>query len=161
MRQFVHSFGVDVAAAVRSSLAYVGLRSGWYRRCDTLACRAYGYANSGYPSATVHWYALVAAGRAHAGDRCPPVGAFVYWATGSVAGHVALVVANDGSCRPDGITLVSNDVDDAAHRTRGGVYLVTLADIENGWMRPPGYRGWTDPICAGARLPEGTHHPAP
>jgi Transglycosylase SLT domain len=151
----------DTAAAVRTSLAYVGLRSGWYRRCDALACRAYGYQNSGYPTATVHWFTLLAANRAHPGDRCPPVGAFMFWQTSQVAGHVALVVANDGSCRPEGIRLVTNDWGDTQSRTRGGVYLVTLAQIENGWMSRAGYRGWTDPVCAGALLPNQTQHPAP
>jgi Transglycosylase SLT domain len=151
----------DTAAAVRTSLTYVGLRSGWYRRCDALACRAYGYRNSGYPSASAHWSAMVASNRAHPGDRCPPVGAFVFWQTRHAAGHVALVVANDGTCQPQGIRVVTNDWGDTRAGTRGGVYLVTLAEIENGWMNRTGYRGWTDPICAGALLPQGTRHPVP
>jgi Transglycosylase SLT domain len=151
----------ETAAAVRTSLAYVGLRSGWYRRCDALACRAYGYKNSGYPSATEHWFTLLRQNRAHPGDRCPPLGAFMFWQTSHVAGHVALVVANDGSCRPEGIQLVTNDWGDTQSRTRGGVYLATLAQIENGWMSRADYRGWTDPVCAGALLPNRTRHPAP
>ena len=35
----------------------------------------------------------------------------------------------------------------------GGVYLVTLAQIEQGFMNRANYRGWSDPICAGARQP--------
>ena len=150
----------EVAAAVRVSLSYVGLRSGWNNLCDRLACRAYGYANSGYPTAAAHWSTLVSAGRARPGDRCPPVGAFAYWATGRPAGHVALVVENTGGCDPERIKLVSNDALDNQHGSLGGVYLVTMRQIENGWMRAEDYRGWTDPICAGAQLPEGTRHPA-
>jgi hypothetical protein len=151
----------EVAAMVRTARAYVGLRSGWYRMCDALACRLYGYANSGYPTAYAHWRTLLAAGQAHPGGRCPPVGAFVFWTTGSPAGHVATVVATDGTCRPEGIRLVTNDWGDSAAGAHGGVYLVTLSQIENGWMTSSNYLGWTEPICAGARLPTGTRHPAP
>jgi hypothetical protein len=150
----------EVTRMVRTAQAYVGLRSGWYRMCDGLACRLYGYANSGYPTAYAHWRTLLAAGQAHPG-RCPPVGAFVFWTSSSPAGHVATVVATDGTCRPDGIRLVTNDWGDAAAGAQGGVYLVTLAQIENGWMTSANYLGWTEPICAGARLPAGTRHPAP
>jgi Transglycosylase SLT domain len=151
----------DTAQAVRTAMSYVGVRSGWYRRCDALVCRAYGYKNSGYPTATHHWHAMVAAGHAHPGDRCPPVGAFVHWSTSSPAGHVALVAATDGTCHPDTIHLVSNDVGDTTHGNKGGVYLVTLADIETNWMHRSRYRGWSAPVCAGARLPDGTRHPTP
>jgi hypothetical protein len=151
----------EVADMVRTAQAYVGLRSGWYRMCDRLACRLYGYANSGYPTAYAHWRTLLATGQAHPGARCPPVGAFLFWTSSSPAGHVATVVASDGTCRPDGIRLVSNDWGDAAAGAHGGVYLVTLAQIENGWMTSSNYLGWTEPVCAGARLPAGTRHPAP
>jgi hypothetical protein len=148
----------DVAQAIRTSLAYVGVRSGWYRRCDRLVCRAYGYANSGYETAAAHWQIMVATGNARPRDRCPPVGAFVFWATGG-PGHVALVVEADPSCDPNRIRLVSNDVLDAAAGDHGGVYLVTLAQIESGFVRGSAYLGWSDPICAGAALPAGTVHP--
>jgi hypothetical protein len=141
-----------VQAALRTAADLLGARSGWYRKCDKLACRMYGYYNSGYPTATVHWYRLLATGHAHPGDRCPPVGSFVFWATGSSAGHVAFVAGNDGTCRPQGITVVTNDWGDTRTGTTGGVYATTLAGIENGWMTRTGYRGWTDPICAGTPL---------
>jgi hypothetical protein len=149
---------VDVAAAIRTSLAHVGLRSGWYRLCDRLVCRAYGYANSGYPTAAAHWQAMTASGHARPGDRCPPVGAFAFWATRGV-GHVGLVVQADPRCDPNRILLVSNDVLDAGTGNHGGVYLVTLAQIESGFVRGSAYLGWSDPVCAGAALPAGTVHP--
>jgi len=57
----------DTVAAIRTAFAHVGARSGWYRLCDRLACRAYGYAHSGYPTAAAHWQAMVAAGHARPG----------------------------------------------------------------------------------------------
>ena len=50
-------------------------------------------------------------------------------------------------------TLSADETDDALdHATgfTGGVYLVTLAQIETGFMSRSGYRGWSDPVCAGA-----------
>jgi len=141
-----------VSSALRTAADLVGTRSGWYRKCDKLACRMYGYYNSGYPTATVHWYQLLATGHAHPGDRCPPTGSFVFWATNSTAGHVAFVAGNDGTCQPQGITVVTNDWGDRTTGTTGGVYATTLAGIENGWMTRSGYRGWTEPICAGTPL---------
>ena len=140
--------------ALRTATDLVGARSGWYRKCDKLACRMYGYYNSGYPTATVHWYRLLATGHAHPGDRCPPVGSFVFWATSSSAGHVAFVAGSDGTCRPQGITVVTNDWGDTRTGVTGGVYATTLASIEDGWMTRSGYRGWTEPICAGTPLTE-------
>ena len=138
---------------MRNSLDLVGSRSGWNNKCDRLACRAYGFANSGYDSASAHWYAMVATGHAHPGDRCPPVGAFVFWATRGPDGHVSLVVQSDPSCSPDRIKVVSNDVFNNVTGYDGGVYLVTLAQIENGFVSAAGYRGWSDPVCAGSPLP--------
>jgi len=142
-----------VATAVRNSLDLVGSRTGWNNKCDRLACRAYGFANSGYDSASAHWYAMVATGHAHPGDRCPPVGAFVFWATRGPDGHVSLVVQSDPGCSPDRIKVVSNDVFNNVTGYDGGVYLVTLAQIENGFVSADGYRGWSDPVCAGSPLP--------
>lgn len=141
-----------VASAIRTAMSLVGARSGWYHKCDKLACRMYGYGNSGHATANVHWYRMLATGHAHPGNRCPPAGAFVFWATGGSAGHVAFVAANDGTCQPGGIKVVTNDWGDRRSGAFGGVYLTTLSGIEDGWMSRSGYRGWTDPICAGALL---------
>jgi len=142
----------DVAQAVRTSLGHVGQRYGWRNRCDRLVCRAYGFANSGYPTATAHWQAMLVTGRARVRDRCPPVGAFAYWASSQPAGHVALVVRSDPACDPNRIKVVSNDVLDSRTGYDGGVYLVTLAQIESGFLSSSDYRGWSDPVCAGSQL---------
>jgi cell wall-associated NlpC family hydrolase len=143
----------DVATAIRTALGMVGARSGWAGMCDRLACRAYGFDNSGYVSATTHWATMVATEHAHARDRCPPVGAFMFWATSGPFGHVALVVQSDSGCDPDQIKLVSNDVLDSRTGYDGGVYLVTLTQIEAGFVSRAGYLGWSDPVCAGVPLP--------
>ncbi len=143
---------VGAAPAIRTALSMVGALSGWYRLCDRLVCRAYGYANSGYPSAAAHWDAMLAAGHAHPGDRCPPPGSFAFWRTDSVSGHVALVTASNAYCDPARISVVSNDVLDRELGNFGGVYHVTLARIENGFVGADRYLGWSDPICAGAVL---------
>lgn len=138
--------------AIRAGLSLVGTRTGWYRLCDRLVCRTYGYANSGHPTAVAHWAALRTAGLAHPGDRCPPPGSFVFWSTGpGEPGHVALVASADGACSPHGITVVSNDVLDTV--SSGGVYHVTLARLEAGFVDRARYLGWSQPICAGLPLP--------
>jgi hypothetical protein len=146
----------DVAAAIRASLDLVGARSGWNNKCDRLACRAYGFANSGYDSASAHWAVMVVTGHAHPGQRCPPVGAFVFWATRGPDGHVSLVVASDPGCDPARIKLVSHDVLNNRTGFDGGVYLVTLAQIESGFVSRSRYLGWSDPVCAGVHLPAAT-----
>ena len=141
------------AEAINAALAMAGTRGGWHRLCDRLVCRAYGYANSGYPSATAHWTAMQQAGLAHPGDRCPPPGAFMFWDTGAgQPGHVALVISRAG-CNPNRITAISNDVLDTTVGNRGGVYHVTLARLESGFVHPARYRGWSPPVCAGLALP--------
>ena len=153
---------VDVAAAVRNALAYVGVGSGWHQLCDRLACRAYGYVGSGYVSAKAHWQVMVADGYAHPGDRCPPLGSFVFWNTGRPYGHVSLVVAADPvGCDPERIQVTSNGVFDAATGNHGGVYLLSFARLDRMYQRAGGYLGWSPPVCAGALLPAGTVHPAP
>lgn len=151
----------DVATAVRSAMSYVGVTSGWHQLCDRLACRAYGYVGSGYPTATDHWDQMVAGGHAHPGDRCPPLGSFVFWRTGRPAGHVSVVVQTDPGCDPDQILLTSNGVFDSATGNHGGVYLISFAQIDAGYVDGRGYLGWSNPICRGAKLPAGTTHPAP
>lgn len=149
---------VPAAAAVQPAIAtaqsLVGTRTGWYRLCDRLACRAYGHANSGYPSALAHWQTMLATGHAYPGDRCPPPGSFVFWQTDG-PGHVAVVTVSDAYCDPAHIRMVSNDVLDAEAATVGGVYEVSLTRIETGFVHTDRYLGWSDPICAGALLAGG------
>jgi len=76
----------------------------------------------------------------------------VFWSTSSADGHVALVATSDAYCDPNRITLVSNDVLDAERGNIGGVYDVTLARIESGFVAADQYLGWSEPVCAGAAL---------
>ena len=151
----------DVATAVRAAMAYVGVRSGWTQLCDRLACRAYGYVGSGYTTAKAHWAQMLATGHAHPGDTCPPLGSFAFWDTGRPAGHVSVVVQADPGCDPKKTMLTVNEVFDAATGNHGGVYLISQAQLNAGYLRGSGYLGWSDPVCAGALLPAGTVHPAP
>ncbi|MDC7120572.1 lytic transglycosylase domain-containing protein [Cellulomonas fimi] len=152
----------DVATAVSNALAYVGVKSGWDQLCDRLACRAYGYVGSGFTSAKVHWQTMVADGHAHPGDRCPPLGSFVFFETGRPFGHVSIVVrADPGRCDPEQILVTSNSAFDAATGNHGGVYLLSLGRLNSFYLRGSGYLGWSDPVCRGALLPTGTSHPAP
>lgn len=153
---------VDVATAVRNAMAYVGVTSGWYQLCDRLACRAYGYIGSGFPSATAHWHAMLEGGHAHPGDPCPPLGSFVFFDTGRPFGHVSIVVqADPGRCDPRQILVTSNSAFDAATGNHGGVYLLDLARLSGFYRQGSGYLGWSDPVCRGGLLPVGTVHPAP
>ena len=151
----------DVAAAVRTALSYVGVTSGWDGLCDRLACRAYGYVGSGYVSAANHWAAMLDGGYAHPGNRCPPLGSFVFWNTGRIYGHASVVVQASASCDPDQTLITSNGVFDTATGNHGGVYLLSFARMDAMYLRGAGYLGWSDPVCAGAHLPAGTVHPAP
>jgi hypothetical protein len=151
----------DVATAVHTALAYVGVTSGWHQLCDRLACRAYGYVGSGYTTAAAHWEHMVATGNAHVGDACPPLGSFVFWRTGRPAGHVSVVVQADPGCDPDKILVTSNGVFDSATGNHGGVYLLSFAQLNAGYVNGTGYLGWSNPVCRGAKLPAGTVHPAP
>ncbi len=153
---------VDTATAVRDALAYVGVRSGWTQLCDKLACRAYGYLNSGYVSARAHWQTMFTRGFAHPADRCPPLGSFVFWDTGRPFGHVSLVVQADPvGCDPTKIEVTANEVFDAATGNHGGVYLLSFARLDRMYLGGHGYLGWSPPVCAGALLPAGTLHSAP
>lgn len=151
----------DVAAAVNNAMAYVGVTSGWHQLCDRLACRAYGYVGSGFPSAKAHWTQMVATGYAHPADACPPLGAFTFWNSGRPFGHASVVVQADPGCDPSKILLTANGVFDSATGNHGGVYLISFARLSAMYLHGHGYLGWSDPICKGALLPAGTTHPAP
>lgn len=151
----------DVATAVTTALSYVGVTSGWRQLCDRLACRAYGYVGSGYTTAAAHWDEMVSTGQAHPGDACPPLGSFVFWRTGRPAGHVSVVVQADPGCDPDRTLVTANEVFDSATGNHGGVYLLTFAQLNTGYVNGNGYLGWSNPVCRGANLPSGTVHPAP
>ena len=57
--------------------------------------------------------------------------------------------------------MTSNEAFDRVTGNDGGVYLLSLARLNSFYLGGSGYLGWTDPICAGARLEQGTVHPVP
>ncbi|HEY3547799.1 MAG TPA: hypothetical protein VGK17_17135 [Propionicimonas sp.] len=149
----------DVSAAVTTALSYVGVTTGWDGLCDRLACRAYGYAASGYTSARAHWAAMLLAGHAHPRDRCPQLGSFVFWDTGRIYGHVSVVVQTDPTCDPTKTLVTANGVFDAATGNHGGVYLLSFARLDAMYLHGTGYLGWSAPVCGGARVPPVSAEP--
>lgn len=105
--------------------------------CERLAAVAWGRTSSGYASANVHWFSVEGSSRSHPGDRNVPVGALLYYDTGSESGHVATYLGNN--------LILSNDVGDAASGITGGAYIVDAQDMEGGaWNLK--YRGWVNPV---------------
>lgn len=123
--------------AVARALTLVG-HAGYYQLCARLAANIWGRPRAGYISAAEQWNAMTVAGRAHQGDRRPPVGALLFWSTGGPYGHVAVYVG-DGH-------IVSNDIGDRVAGA-GGVYLVETGAIESKWNAD--YLGWAPPIYPG------------
>ena len=107
-----------------------------FQRCDRLVAVAWGHEQAGHVSAKEHWLAAVSAGKAHAGDREPPVGALLFYDT-STYGHVVVYLGNN--------QVLSNDVNDSESGFKGGVYIVSADKIEGaGWGLT--YLGWVDPV---------------
>jgi hypothetical protein len=74
---------------------------------------------------------------------------------------VSVVVQADPGCDPAKILVTSNGVFDSATGNHGGVYLLSFAQLNAGYVNGAGYLGWSNPVCRGTRLPAGTVHPAP
>jgi murein DD-endopeptidase MepM/ murein hydrolase activator NlpD len=127
--------------AVARSNSFVGnppCQNKCIQLCDKLAGLAWGYGNSGYASAKVHWGQMVASGHAHPGNRQPPLGALLFWDPGNAYGHVSVYVG-DGK-------VVSN-----LNGPQGdNVYKVPAKYFEDHWNAT--YLGWSDPVFAGAKL---------
>jgi len=102
----------------------------------------------------------VASGNAHPSDACPPLGSFVFWRTGRPAGHVSVVLQADPGCNPTKTLVTSNGVFDSATGNHGGVYLLTFAQLNAGYVNGNGYLGWSNPVCRGEKSATGTVHPA-
>lgn len=105
--------------------------------CDHLAGWIWGYANSGYVSARVHWGVMLASGNAHPGDTNIPIGALMFWDTGPY-GHVATYVG--------GGYVVSN----YTGPNGTNVYKVPASTFSASWGAP--YLGWSMPVFAGAKI---------
>lgn len=57
--------------------------------------------------------------------------------------------------------VTSNGVFDSATGNHGGVYLLSFAQLNAGYVSGTGYLGWSSPLCRGARLQPDTVNPAP
>lgn len=102
----------------------------------------WGYANSGYASAAVHWDVMKSSGHGHPNDRNPPVGALLFYKTSSIYGHIAVYLGNN--------LILSNDVLDAKSGVTGGAYITDASAMESGPWRLT-YLGWSDPVFAGGK----------
>ncbi|MGW1076037.1 peptidase M23 [Streptomyces sp. NPDC002537] len=102
----------------------------WYRMCLAFVATTYGWNASGTTYAQDHYLDVVPKEMRHDSDRDPPVGALMFWTTGSRAGHVALYVG-DGE-------IASNDIE-----TPGHISIVPATDIETKWGAT--YLGWSPP----------------
>ncbi|WP_212754215.1 GH25 family lysozyme [Nakamurella aerolata] len=118
------------AEAVEWAKARVGQvdRGQYYRKCDNIVARAYGFTASGSYTAVSHWKSIPAQYK-NPGNRDVPVGALAFFNSSS-AGHVMISIG-DGK-------FVSNDIDGP-----GKLSITTIADIENRWGQQ--YFGWAQP----------------
>lgn len=114
--------------------------AGW---CAHIMSVAWGYATGTYGSyehsAAGQWLYMKSTGHAHPDNRKPPIGALLFYATGTY-GHVAIYLGNN--------KVFSNDVLDSQNNIEGGVYVADASKIEGaGWGLP--YLGWADPYYSG------------
>jgi hypothetical protein len=147
-----HDAGVvfaDTGLAVARAQSYVGhaeraCSDGMcLSKCDYLAGYIWGYSNSGYFSAKIHWQTAVSEGIAHPGDRNPPIGALLFWDTG-IYGHVATYVGN-------GMVVSNVTIARSADGSsgQGNVYMMPA----DWWTDRAHYYGWAPPKFRGARVP--------
>lgn len=99
--------------------------------CDNFVANMYGFANSGYNTATDNWKSTPADLK-HPGDMKAPAGALMYWGGGD--GHVAISLGNGN--------IVSTDISGP-----GTVSTVAASDISSKWGKP--YLGWAYPFFQG------------
>jgi hypothetical protein len=120
--------GVD--EAIRFAVAASRGPDVWYRRCLNFTAQAYGWSHAGTPYAQDHLLVAMPPELRHLGDRNPPPGALVFWATGSRAGHVALYLGNG--------LIASNDIE-----RPGAISIVSFSAVEQRWGAR--YLGWSPP----------------
>ncbi|MFF2619739.1 hypothetical protein [Kitasatospora sp. NPDC058046] len=131
-----HNPRTAAQAAAAARAASTSGRSDFYRLCDNFVAQAYGWGSSGSETANVHWQRLVATGDAHPGDNAPPIGALLFYDSGSAAGHVALYLGND--------MVASNDI-----AGDGIIGIRPRTDFTNGTWHLR-YRGWAAPAFPSA-----------
>lgn len=114
--------------------------AGW---CAHIAAVVWGYNTGSYGSfprsANGQWQYMKSTNHAHPGDRNPPIGALLYYDTGSAAGHVAVYVGDN--------MVFSNDILDSGSNIEGGVYITDASKIESVWNAT--YLGWSEPFYNG------------
>lgn len=105
-------------------------------QCSHYMAEAYGWDNSGSPTALSLWGAIPASLK-HPGKSSPPRGALVFWTTGVTPGHVAMSLGNG--------MIASTDI------PRGRIGIVPIAKIDRwgprvGWAVPhwPAHSKGTD-----------------
>lgn len=111
--------------------------------CAFTAAFVWGYANSGYGTASDQWGDMQKRGVAHVGDRNPPVGALLFYDNHLDTGHVAVYLGHN--------TVVSSDIRSDGHYTGGRVGIVPAKDME-GSPFDVQYLGWSDPVYIGTKL---------
>jgi hypothetical protein len=112
------------------------------RLCSYMMARVWGKGSSGKNYAVGSnagnglWYYLLSTGHGHPNDRSVPVGALLFYKTGSIAGHVAIYLGNN--------KVLSNDVLDSTSKVTGGAYITDASALEGSPWRLT-YLGWADP----------------
>lgn len=132
----------DLQGSYFRQICGVNGSSNCYRMCSYLMARIWGKGSSGKSYAVGTnagnglWYYLLSTGHGHPNDRSVPVGALLFYKTGSVAGHVAIYLGNN--------KVLSNDVLDSTSHITGGAYITDASAMESGpWKLT--YLGWADP----------------
>ncbi|HJP96878.1 MAG TPA: phage tail tip lysozyme [Candidatus Saccharimonadales bacterium] len=132
----------DLQGSYFRQICGVNGSSNCYRMCSYLMARIWGKGSSGKSYAVGSnagnglWYYLLSTGHGHANDRSVPVGALLFYKTGSIAGHVAIYLGNN--------KVLSNDVLDSTSHVTGGAYITDASAMESGPWRLT-YLGWADP----------------
>lgn len=100
----------------------------WDNRCGEFVARAYGYYNSGEPSAATHYATLKRQGLIRTSQTDIPAGALVFFSTGHQYGHVAIYAGNGKAFSNDYIRNGCIDLTPMSTMSSGGRYL--------GWAPP-------------------------
>ena len=120
-------------------------------KCDFVAGIVWGYLNSGYNTAYIHWQTMESEGLAHPGDRNPPVGALLFYKDPSTPGypasddgHIVVYLGNN--------MVISSDISPTGQYTQGAISIVPADKIEAIGFGDI-YLGWSTPVFAGAKDP--------
>lgn len=122
------SCGNSCPDAVKNAIAMNG-QSGWYNRCLAFVEKAWGMSD-GVPTAYDEYLRFESQGKIQHSDNITP-GAFLFYKTSHVAGHVAIYLGNN--------QVASTDI-----KEKGKVSIVDISDLTDGdWHLS--YLGWGMP----------------